>query len=241
MGFGVRDAQAAARGTQALGETGRRWQAPRRTSGGGRQRQYNCKSRSKMDLDAQKTKSHSNQSTVLLEEECECPRPVPPENSGCNAGCLFPAPLAPLPSQWPQTHGRRELGPTGQGGTEAGVLRWQRSTMGAGPSGLTEEGRALLPHKGVLWPLAGPMEQAGVAGASVRAPSNREHSRLGPSAHRTQGGQRGKSQGQHPGFWRVGPWWYHQPSKPTYATQGINSREKCRWAPRQGPEGTRKA
>lgn len=76
MGFGVRDAQAAARGTQALGETGRRWQAPRRTSGGGRQRQYNCKSRSKMDLDAQKTKSHSNQSTVLLEER-ECPRPVP--------------------------------------------------------------------------------------------------------------------------------------------------------------------
>lgn len=47
-------------------------------------------------------------------------------------GCSFPAPLAPLPRQWSQIQVQHELGTTDQAGTETGVLRWQRSTLGAG-------------------------------------------------------------------------------------------------------------
>lgn len=176
-----------------------------------------------MDFDVQKTKSHSNQSAVKkragMLKVCAREQQMAtlvvlgghPQVATGQPGCLVPAPLAPVPSQWSQTQVRHELGPTGQVGTEAGVLRWKRSTTGgrsgcAGPSGLTREGKALLPHKGEVRPLAGPVEQAGLAGASMRALGSREHSRLGPSAHRTQGGQSGKSQGQHPGFWRIGPW-----------------------------------
>lgn len=109
------------------------------------------------------------ETAAFLEEEPEGVRSVPPENRtatrailGGHAqvttgqpGCSFPAPLAPLPRQWSQIQVQHELGTTGQVGTETGVLRWQRSTLGgrsgcAGPSSLTREGEPLLPHKGVV-------------------------------------------------------------------------------------------
>lgn len=113
--------------------------------GGRWQRQYNCKSYLKMDFDVQKTKSHSNQSTEFLKEQ-ECLRSVPreqqiatlvvlgghPQAATGQPGCLFPAPLSPVPSQWSQTQVRHELVPTGQVGTEAGVLRWEEAPWGAG-------------------------------------------------------------------------------------------------------------
>lgn len=103
-----------------------------------------------------------------------------------------------------------------------------------GPSGLTRENEAVCPG-------APPSTRRG-AGASGRpwarewpGPEGRQSAGgrtvdLGGSAHRTQGGQNGKTQGRHPGFWRVGPWVVPPAPKTHMCTQPINSRETYRQA-----------
>lgn len=224
---------------------GRHWQASLRTEGA-EDGQCNCESYLKTDFDVQKTKSHSNQSTVI--KRAGMLKACAPRTADGNAGgpgraspgghraAWLPVPSPLGPSAQPVVTDTDEAcaGAYRSGKDRGWCAQMEEKHPGgrigcAGPSGLTREGKALLPHKGVVWPLAGPVEQAGAAGASMRALGSREHSRLGPSAHRTQGGQSGKRQGQHPGFWRVGPW-----VVTTCAPQCVKSREKCRWARRQG-------
>lgn len=132
------------------------------TSGGsGRQRQCNCKSYLKTDFDVRKTKATGTRERGISGRGAGGHKVCAPRTEDGNAG--RPGRACPgdhrAARQWSQIQVQHELGTTGHVGTETGVLRWQRSTLGgrsgcAGPSSLTREGEPLLPHKGVVWPLA---------------------------------------------------------------------------------------